>query len=135
MRGEARSSSSTEEREEQRRVQAPAVGRGGSTAGREINPGVEGEGADADMKAGETMDTGSGAVMRPKDVNAVATVVRGILQTCCIRRGRRGRDVIWRVEARDQLRRLGCKAEGQGGQQGAVRWTWTSFQSPWGGVK
>ena len=55
-------------------------------------PGRRKGGADADMKAGEAMDTCSGAVMRPKDVDAVSTVVRGILQTCCIRRGRRGGD-------------------------------------------
>ena len=79
------------------------------------------------------MDTCSGTGVRPKDVDAVSTVVRGILQTCCIRRGRRGGDVIGRVEAQDQLRRPGCKAEAQGEQQEAVRWTWTSIQSPWGG--
>ena len=84
-------------------------------------------GADADVKAGEAMDTCSGAVMLPKDVDAVSTVVRGILQTCCIRRGRRGGEVIGRVEAQDQLRRPSSKAGAQGEQQEAVRWTWTSI--------
>ena len=90
-------------------------------------PGRRKGGADADMKAGEAMDTFSGAVTRPKDADAVSTVVRGILQTCCIRRGRRGGDVIGRVAAQDQLRRPGSKAGVQGEQQEAVRWTWTSI--------
>ena len=83
--------------------------------------------ADADVKAGEAMDTCSGAVTRPKDAYAVSTVVRGILQTCCIRRGRRGGDAIGRVEAQDQQRRPSSKAGVQGEQQEAVRWTWTSI--------
>ena len=79
------------------------------------------------------MDTCSGTVVRPKDVDAVSTVVRGILQTCCIRRRRRGGDANGRDEAQDQLRWPGSKAGDQGEQQEAVRWTWTSIQSPWGG--